>query len=309
MRDFIVKMKKADLISIIIPVFNEEGNIGLLYNKIKRAVSKFRHEIIYVDDGSTDGTYKAIQELKNKDANVKLVKFRKNSGKSAALAAGFKNAAGSVIVTMDGDLQDDPADINKFLEKIDSGYDLVVGWKQNKYKFYSLKFVPSKLFNVLTRMLTGVKLHDIDCPFKAFRSEVTKEITIYGELHRYIPVLAYQKGFKISEVKISNLPRKSGKSKFGFGRVIRGFLDLITVLFLTRFVRRPLHFFGSLGLTLLFLGIILGIVLAVQRFVFEMLIKDYLIISSVLFIILGVQFISLGLIGEMINLYSAEKNN
>ena len=201
---------------------------------------------------------------------------------------------------MDGDLQDDPSDIPKLLEKINLGYDLVVGWKKKKYKWYDLKSIPSMIFNASTRALTGIKLHDIDCPFKAFDRKVVDELDIYGELHRYIPVLAHQKGFKIGEVEIKNLPRVSGKSKFGYGRIIRGFLDLITVIFITRFVKRPLHFFGSIGIVLLVLGFVSGAALAVKRFVFGILIvKEAYVLLTVLFIILGVQFISIGLIGEM----------
>jgi len=302
-------MEKTNLISVIIPVFNEQDNIKPLYQKLKSEISRLKHEIIYIDDGSKDNTSKIITELKKKDNSVELIRFRKNFGKSEALSSGFKNAKGSIVITMDGDLQDDPKDIHKFLEKLNSGYDLVVGWKQKKYRWYNLKFIPSKIFNILTNTLTGIKLHDIDCPFKAFKREVTNEITIYGELHRYIPVLVHQKGFKIGEVKIKNLARKSGKSKFGSGRIVKGFLDLITVLFLTRFITRPLHFFGSLGLLLFIPGLILGITLVIIRFGFNITItqQDF-VLATILLVILGVQFISLGLVGEMINLHSMERN-
>lgn len=300
-------MNKGKLISIVIPVFNEQNNIKILYKRLKSVLAEANYEIIYVDDGSTDNTPKIIEELKKGDKSVKLIQFRRNFGKSDALNAGLKNAKGSIVITMDGDLQDDPSDIPRLLGKIGLGYDLVVGWKKKKYRWYNLKIIPSRIFNILTRILTGIKLHDIDCPFKAFNRKVVDELNIYGELHRYIPVLAHQKGFKIGEVEIKNLPRVSGKSKFGHGRVIKGFLDLITVIFITRFVKRPLHFFGSIGIVLLMLGFVLGAVLAIERFVFGMLIvKEAYVLLTVLFIILGVQFISIGLIGEM--LVSAGRN-
>ncbi|MBI2653394.1 glycosyltransferase family 2 protein [Candidatus Woesearchaeota archaeon] len=289
------------LLSIVIPVMNEAGNIIALYEKLKSVLAKINHEIIYVDDGGTDDTPNIIAKLQKRDNKIRLVQFRRNFGKSAALAAGFRNAEGSVIITMDGDLQDDPSDIPKLLKRIDDGFDLVVGWKQKKYKWYELKLIPSKIFNLLTSMLTGVRLHDIDCPFKAFRREVTNGLSIYGELYRYIPVLVHQKGFKVTEVEVKNLPRKYGKSKFGTDRLVKGFLDLITVFFLTRFKKRPSHFFGSLGLFLLMLGVVLGIYLAIKRFIFGVLIvKEAYIMLAVLFVILGVQFISTGLIGEML---------
>lgn len=301
---------KSKFISIIIPVFNEQGSIEPLYKKLKSVLDRVKHEIIFVDDGSTDNTPDIISKLKNKDKNVRSIISRRNFGKSAALAAGLKNSTGEVIITMDGDLQDDPSDISKFLEKINKGYDLIVGWKPRKYRWYNLKIIPSKIFNILTRLLTGLKLHDFDCPFKAFKRTVIGGLDIYGELHRYIPVLVHQKGFKIGEVKIKNLSRVYGKSKFGYSRIMKGFLDLITVFFLTRFVKRPLHFFGSVGLTLLFLGLILGMCLIIKRLIFGIIIvKEAFILLAILSIILGVQFISIGLIGEMLaNLNHGEKD-
>lgn len=308
--DFIIIMKKTDLVSIVIPVFNEYANIGPLYKKIKRAVTSLNYEIVYVDDGSKDNTPNAIAELQKKDKAVKLIRFRRNFGKSAALAAGLKNAKGDIIITMDGDLQDDPSDIPKFLEKVNLGYDLVVGWKQKKYNWYSLKFIPSKVFNLLTDMLTGIKLHDVDCPFKAFKSEAAKGLIIYGELHRYIPVLVHQDGFKVAEVKIKNLPRISGESKFGSARILKGFLDLITVLFLTRFIKRPLHFFGGIGIFFLSLGTISGLYLLYVKFILgEMIGQRPLLILTILLIFLGTQFISIGLMGEMIVNTSQKKKD
>ena len=293
-------MKSPD-ISIVIPVHNEEGNIGKLYLKLIEVLKGRRYEILFIDDGSTDGTYQKIMNIRKKDSSVKPVRFKRNFGKSAALAAGLKSAAANIVITMDGDLQDDPSDIPKLLEKINEGYDMVVGWKQKKYSVFSPKFLASRIFNVLTKFLTGIKLHDFDCPFKALRKDVAKSLNVYGELHRYIPVLADQEGFKIGEVKIKNLPRTHGKSKFNYTRLVRGFLDLITVLFLTRFLKRPLHFFGSIGLLLSLLGFTIGVLLVIRKFIFGIVIKDNdIIIFTVTLIILGAQFISIGLIGEML---------
>src|SRR3989338_964695 len=297
-------MKKYANFSIVIPVYNEEKNIRILGAAISNALKKFRaYEVIFVDDGSTDNTQAEILNLKSKDSSVDLIRFRRNFGKTAALAAGFKRAKGKVIITMDGDLQDDPSYIPRFLEKIDEGYDLVVGWKEKKYRGYNIKIIPSKAYNILTRYFTDMKLHDFDCPFKAFRKNVASGLYIYGELHRYIPVLVNQKGFKIGEIKVKNLSRVHGQSKFNSTRILKGFLDLITVLFLTRFAKRPLHFFGSIGLILLLLGFILGLFLVIKRFIFGILIvqeEEVFILLTILFTILGVQFISLGLISEML---------
>lgn len=297
-------MKKNTSISIVIPVYNEEKNIPILGNKIYSTLKNFKpYEVIFIDDGSVDNTSTEILNLKKKNIPIRLIRFRGNFGKSAALAAGLKYARGDIIITMDGDLQDDPSDIPKFLEKIGEGYDFVVGWKEKKYTGYNLRNISSKVFNILTRFLTGIKLHDFDCPFKAFKRNVASEIYIYGELHRYIPVLVKEKGFKIGEVKVKNLSRLYGKSKFNSTRIVKGFLDLITVSFLTRFVNRPLHFFGSMGLILLFSGFISGLYLVIKRFIFGILIvneAEVLILLAILFIILGVEFISIGLIGEML---------
>ena len=293
---------KASL-SIIIPLLNEEKNIGPLYQKLKEVLAQHQHEVIYVNDGSTDKTSSLLGALSKKDPSVNIITFRKNFGKSAAYSAGFAQAKGDIVITMDGDLQDDPADIPSFLQKIDAGYDLVVGWKKKKYQWYDPKMIPSAVFNMMTRTLTGIKLHDIDCPFKAFTKDVVKQLSIYGELHRYIPILVHEEGFRIGEVSVKNLPRRFGATKYGFTRIIKGSLDLITVFFITRFIKRPLHFFGSLGLVFLLGGTLLGLALAVRRFIFGILIlKEAYILFAIFSIILGVQFISLGLIGEMINL-------
>ena len=289
-------------ISIVVPVFNEEENLPELYSELEKILKKLNksYEIIFVDDGSTDNSFKVLNEIKKKDRNVKIIKLRRNFGKSTALSIGLKKAQGEIIITLDADLQDNPNEIPKFLKKIDEGYDLVVGWRF-KRKDPITKKLPSKIFNWLTSILTGIKIHDFNCCFKAFRKEVAKNIKIYGELHRYIPVLAFWRGYRIAEVKVDHRPRKYGKSKYGVMRLVSGFLDLITVKFLITYAKRPLHFFGSIGIISFILGFLAGIYLLYLKFVNNYNIGDRpLLILTVLMIILGMQFISIGLLGEMI---------
>ena len=230
---------------------------------------------------------------------MSIIKFRKNFGKSIALNTAFKHAKGDVVITMDGDLQDDPDEIPRFIEKIEKGYDLVVGWKYPRIDPFT-KTVPSKFFNWLTCMLTGVNLHDFNCGFKAYKKEVIDNISLYGEMHRYIPALAAWHGFKITEIKVKHHPRKYGKSKYGFSRLLKGFLDLITVKFLTSFATRPLHVFGIPGILSLLFGFFIGLHLVIQKYLRDITISDRpLLLLSVLLILLGLQFISIGLLGEM----------
>lgn len=289
-------------LSLIIPVLNEEENITRLYSKLRTTLTglKILHEIIFIDDGSTDNSFKILEEIQKKDKCVKIIKFRRNFGKSAALSAGFKEAKGDTVITMDGDLQDDPTEIPRFLEAIKKT-DLVVGWRFNRKDPIS-KRLPSKIFNKLTSILTGVKIHDSNCCFKAYRSEVIKNINIYGELHRYIPALAYWKGFGISEIKVNHNPRIYGKSKYGFMRIFKGFMDLITIKFLTKYIKKPFHLFGGLGFLSTFLGFVIGLRLLYVKYFLNIIIGDRpLLYLSMLLIMLGIQFISLGLLGEMIS--------
>jgi glycosyltransferase involved in cell wall biosynthesis len=289
-------------LSIIIPVFNEEESLDTLYSELTNVLKKLKksYEIIFVDDGSTDKSFRILNKIQEKDGNVRLTKFRRNSGKSAALSAGFKQSKGDVVFTLDADLQDDPKEIPKFLEKINDGYDLVVGWRFRR-KDPLTKTLPSRIFNALTSLITGIGIHDFNCCFKAYRSEVIKNISIYGELHRYIPVLASWKGYSVGEIKVTHHPRRQGKSKYGVMRLIRGFLDLITVMFLVTYAKRPLHFFGFLGIISFILGFLSGVYLIFLKFASNQEISDRpLLILTVLMIIIGVQFISLGLLGEMI---------
>jgi len=289
-------------ISVIIPVRNEEENVEELYTQISDSLEGMKiknYEIIFIDDGSTDDTFNVLSALHANTGNVKVIKFGRNLGKSAALSTGFRHANGDIVITMDGDLQDRPEEIPKFIEKINDGYDVVVGWRFHR-KDPILKIITSKIFNKLTSLLTGLQIHDFNCGFKAFRKEVVKNIDIYGELHRYIPAIAHWKGYHVGEIKVKHLPRVRGKSKYGVFRIAKGFLDLITISFLMSFGTRPLHIFGSLGLITFLSGIFICSYLTFL-WMLGMSIGDRpLLILGVLLIISGIQFISTGLIGEMI---------
>lgn len=288
---------KLDL-SIIIPVCNEEENVEELYNQLHIVLSKLgkTYEIIFVEDGSTDNTFKKLKAIK--DNRIRIVRFQRNYGKSAALSCGFKKSKGDFVITLDGDLQDDPKEIPRFLEKLEE-CDMVSGWKVKRQDPIS-KTIPSKFFNGLTRYITGVKIHDFNCGFKGYRNDVVKNVHLYGEFHRYIPALAHWKGYTVGEIEVEHHPRIHGKSKYGIERLFKGFLDLITVTFLTLYRKRPLHIFGGIGFLLIFLSIIINLYLV------SLWIRGYrignrpLLMLGILLMVLGAQFISLGLIGEMI---------
>lgn len=244
-------------ISIVLPVYNEAESIPELYQSIKTVLEDMEKdfELIMIDDGSTDDSMKLMEEIHKKDPRVKIIQFRRNFGKAAALSAGFQKARGEIVFTIDADLQDDPREIPRFLEMIESGYDLVSGWKKRRNDPLS-KTLPSKLFNKVTALVTGINLHDFNCGFKAYRSEVLNDLELYGELHRYIPALAGWKGFKVGELVVEHHARKYGVSKYGFGRFTKGFFDLLTIILLTKFAKRPLHLFGTMGLIHLLLGVL-----------------------------------------------------
>ncbi len=288
-------------ISVVIPLYNEEQSLRELYDQLRDALQRSgRYEIIFVDDGSTDGSMRVLHDLRNRDKRVKIVSFRRNFGKSAALSVGFKHAKGEYIITMDADLQDDPAEIPALINELKKGFDLVSGWKKKRYDPIT-KTLPSKFFNFVTSVLTDINLHDFNCGLKAYRKDVVKSIKVYGELHRYIPVLAHWQGFKVTEIPVQHRSRKYGKTKFGMGRFWKGFLDLLTVLFTTRYLRRPLHFFGLWGSGSAFAGFIICFYLVLLKFVDGMPLGNRpLFLGGILLIIVGVQLISLGLLGEMI---------
>lgn len=289
-------------VSVVIPLYNEEQSLRELYNKLKNVLNKTRgYEIIFIDDGSTDSSIRVLHELRSRDRKVIVIRFRRNYGKSAALSVGFQHSKGEYVITMDADLQDDPNEIPNLLNEIKKGYDLVSGWKKKRYDPIT-KTIPSRFFNFVTSLLTGIKIHDFNCGLKAYRKEVIKDINIYGELHRYIPVLAHWQGYKIGEIPVQHHPRKYGKTKFGIGRFWKGFLDLLTVMFTTRYLRRPLHLFGFWGMTFFGIGFIIDLYLVILKFTEGMALSNRpLFLAGVLFIIVGIQFISIGLIGEMIS--------
>ena len=287
-------------LSIIVPVFNEEKSLKELHKKILGNIGIQNYEIIFVDDGSTDNSFKILQEIAEDDKNVQIIKFRRNFGKSAALQTGFDKAKGDIVFTLDADLQDDPEEIPGFIEKINQGYDLVAGWKKHR-KDPITKKIASKIFNMVTSIIFRLKLHDYNCGFKAYRNEVVKSINIYGELHRYIPALAKAKGFSICEIPVKHHKRKFGKSKYGMERLVRGFLDLLTVTMITKFERSPLYLFGIGGLIISLIGFIITLYLAIMKIFYGMALSNRpLLFLGVLLIVVGVQLISIGLLGEII---------
>ena len=289
-------------ISILVPLLNEEESLGKLAKEISTAFETINsdYEILFIDDGSTDNSLKVIKELARANNKIRYMSFRKNYGKSAALNVGFKNVTGDAIITMDADLQDDPAEIPSLLEELQKGYDLVSGWKKKRHDPFIKKY-SSRFFNYVTKVMSGIKIHDFNCGLKAYRKAVVKSVDIHGELHRYIPVLADWKGFKVSEVVVKHHPRRYGKTKFGISRFFKGFIDLITVIFTTRYIKRPLHFFGMLGVVSFLIGFVIDAYLSILWFMDEIhLTNRPLLFLGTVLIIVGVQFFSLGLIGEML---------
>lgn len=289
-------------ISVIIPAYNEEQSLPILLDEIEGALSgKFEYEIIVIDDGSTDGSFELLQKRAKSDGKIRVSRFLRNYGKSTALSEGFKKARGDYVITLDSDLQDDPNEIPRLIEILESGYDLVSGWKKNRRDPFS-KRVPSKFFNFITRILTGIKLHDFNCGLKAYRKSVVKSLDIYGGMHRYIPVLVCKKGYKVTETVVNHRQRKYGTTKFGRERYFHGLFDLMTVLFLNRYTRRPLHLFGIFGLISLISGLGIDVWVLFLKYGFGEPFQKHmaLLVFGVLLLILGVQFISIGLLGEMI---------
>lgn len=298
-------------ISVIIPLLNEEESLGELCQQIHQAlVGKTSFEVIFVDDGSTDRSWEEISKLRVTYGDlIKGIRFRRNYGKSQALQKGFEAARGSYVVTMDADLQDDPNEILPMVEMLKEGLDLVSGWKKKRHDPIS-KTIPSRFFNFVTRKATGIPLNDFNCGLKAYRTEVVKDITLYGELHRYIPYVAYQEGYgRIGEKVVQHHPRKFGVSKFGLSRFVKGFLDLVTLLFLFHYMRRPMHFFGTAGTIFLAAGTLITTYLVVMRVFFEQYLSNRpLLLFGILLLVLGVQFFSIGFLGEMINKNRLDKS-
>ena len=295
-------MEKIDL-SFVIPAKNEQDSLEALYQEILQAVEPLKKsiEFIFIDDGSTDDTYKRLESLHQRDTRVKIIKLRGNFGKSIALQEGFNKARGSIVFTLDADLQDNPKEIPAFLRKIDEGFDLVSGWKKERHDPSLSKVRPSRILNLLTRLLTRVRIHDTNCGFKAYRREVINNLNLYGELYRFIPVLASKQNFKVGEITVEHRPRKYGETKFGWERGVKGILDLLTVVFLTDYMRRPGHFFGTLGLISFFSGFIIGAYITYLRLTTGTIQdRQPLLFLGMLLMIIGIQLISTGLLAEMI---------
>ena len=298
------------MISVVVPVHNEERSVALLYDELDSALQPLRTpwEAVFVDDGSTDGTHAALTRLHAGHENVVAVRLRRNFGKAAALAAGFGQARGEVIVTIDGDLQDDPAEIPRLLLKLDEGFDLVSGWKTRRRDPLRRR-VLSRIFNSVTGWVSGVHLHDMNCGLKAYRAEVVRGLRLYGELHRFIPVLAYQRGYRVAELPVNHRPREHGRSRYGLERYVRGFLDLLTVSFIGRYRHRPLHLFGGVGLALSVGGTGILIYLTVVKIMGHAIGGRPLLILGVLLVVVGIQLISLGLITELITSHHEERSS
>jgi len=296
------------VISVVVPVYNEERSVALLYEELQAALEPRGEawEAIYVDDGSSDGSFAALTRLHARADNVRVVRLRRNFGKAAALAAGFAQAQGDVVVTLDGDLQDDPAEVPRLLAKLDEGFDLVSGWKTRRRDPLTRR-IPSKLFNWVAGRVSGLRLHDMNCGLKAYRTEVVRGLVLYGELHRFIPVLAHEQGYRVAELAVNHRPREHGRSRYGLERYLRGFLDLLTVSFMGRYRHRPLHLFGGLGLLLGGLGVAILAYLTVVKLAGQAIGQRPLLTLGVLLVVVGMQFFTLGLISEMITSHHEER--
>jgi dolichol-phosphate mannosyltransferase len=296
------------VISVVVPVFNEERSVALLYEELQAALDPLEEqwEALYVDDGSTDGTFGALTRLHARNDNVRVIRLRRNFGKAAALAAGFAQGSGETIVTIDGDLQDDPAEIPRLLAKLEEGFDLVSGWKTRRRDPVTRR-VPSRIFNWTASRIAGVRLHDMNCGLKAYRAEVVHGLTLYGELHRFIPVLAHERGYRVGELPVNHRPREHGRSRYGLERYLRGFLDLLTVTFIGRYRQRPLHLFGGLGLGLALIGFVVLLYLTIVKLTGHAIGERPLLTLGVLLVVVGLQFFSLGLLGELVTSHHEER--
>jgi glycosyltransferase involved in cell wall biosynthesis len=295
-------------VSIVIPAYNEKESLPELLERIAEAMQKkpeLAFEVIVVDDGSTDETFAVLKTLKKQYPYLKAIRFRRNYGKSPALSEGFKMARGKWVITMDADLQDDPEEIPRLLATLQDGLDMVSGWKKSRRDPLS-KTIPSRIYNFFTAFLTGIRLHDFNCGLKAYRQEVIESFHVYGELHRFLPVLAHWQGFKVGEIIVKHHPRKYGRSKFGISRFFNGFFDLMTVLFLTRFKTSPLHIFGVVGLVSFTAGFCIEVYFTVLKLLGHSIGQRPLFLLGILLIIVGVQFIGFGLVAEMISAGMAE---
>jgi glycosyltransferase involved in cell wall biosynthesis len=297
------------VISVVVPVHDEERSVEPLYGELRAALDPLGRpwEAVFVDDGSTDGSFAALTRLHAAAANVKVVRLRRNFGKAAALAAGFRRAEGEIVVTIDADLQDDPAEIPRLLAKLDEGFDLVSGWKAQRRDPLSRR-LPSRVFNAVVGRVSGLRLHDLNCGLKAYRANVVRSLRIYGELHRFLPVLAHDRGYRVAELAVNHRPRPHGRSRYGLERYFRGFLDFLTVWFMGRYRHRPLHLFGGVGLVMSVLGTVLLTYLTVLKLTGEPIGHRPLLTLGVLLVVVGLQFFSLGLLSELITSHHEERS-
>ena len=297
------------MISVVVPVHDEEQSVEPLLDELADALAPLdtTWEVIFVDDGSTDGTFARLTRLHDVHDNVRVVRLRRNFGKAAALAAGFAEATGEIVVTIDGDRQDDPEEIPRLLVKLDEGFDLVSGWKAHRRDPLSRRIL-SRIFNAVAGRMSGLRLHDMNCGLKAYRAEVVHGLRLYWELHRYIPVLAHYRGFRIAEIPVNHRPREHGRSRYGVERYVRGFLDLLTVTFVGRYRHRPLHLFGGLGLALLAGGSAILVYLTVLKITGASIGGRPLLTLGVLLVVVGMQFLSLGLLTELITSHNEERS-
>jgi glycosyltransferase involved in cell wall biosynthesis len=290
-------------LSLVIPVYNEEENVEPLIGEIETSLAVLgkTYEIVVVDDGSRDETFAKLRSIRGRLAQLKVVRLKRNFGQTAAMAAGLAQAQGAVVILMDGDGQNDPADIPALLRKLDEGNDLVAGWRYNRRDPFLNRRLPSMIANRLISFTTHVKLHDYGCTLKAMRQDVAKNLRLYGEMHRFIPAIAYERGARIAELKVNHRPRLRGKSKYGITRILRVVLDLLTVKFLSSYSTRPSHVFGPIGLGSGFLGFVIGLYLTVQKVFFGHNIGARpLLLLAILLIFIGFQFVTMGLLGEML---------
>jgi glycosyltransferase involved in cell wall biosynthesis len=296
------------VISVVVPVHDEERSVEPLYEELRAALEPLgrRWEAVFVDDGSADGSFAALTRLHAAAPNVVVVRLRRNFGKSAALAAGFRHASGDVVVTIDADLQDDPAEIPRLLAKLDEGFDLVSGWKTERRDRLTRRLL-SRIFNGVVGRVSGLRLHDMNCGLKAYRADVVRNLRIYGELHRFLPVLAHDRGYRVAELPVNHRRREHGRSRYGVERYMRGFLDFMTVWFMGRYRHRPLHLFGGLGLTLGAIGTVLLVYLTVLKLSGEAIGHRPLLTLGVLLVVVGLQFFSLGLLSELITSHHEER--
>lgn len=297
------KLDSGLQVSVIVPIYNEVESLPQLIDVIATTLNEqqISYELICVDDGSTDGSVELLKQQVAQRSDLRAILLRRNYGQTAAIAAGFKHARGQVIVTLDGDLQNDPADIPELLAKLDEGYDLVSGWRKNRQDAALTRLLPSKIANWLIGRVTGVKLHDYGCSLKAYRAELVADMNLYGELHRFLPALAFIEGGRITEMPVRHHARRYGKSKYGLGRTLRVVMDLFTIFFMKKFLTRPMHVFGTFGLLSMFLGIVLGSYLSFLKLGLGQSIGDRpLLILAVVLFLAGVQLFSFGLLAELL---------